>query len=279
MVNMTGFLNTIKASVRASVISNGSHLAVGTDNTAATVGDTILGNELIRKARQEYTEGASDVITSLWLSSVEGNDASLKEVGMLDGADEAVDDCDTADWSDSTDMTTSLNSTTYWEGNGSLNLTKDGSSSATASTFKTTTSLDFTDKGLRLILYIIDAAALAKLAASNCLTIRFGSSSSDYYEWQKDLTDLVVGRNDISGLTSSNADSTVGTPVLGSCDYTYVGLTADASGTTWSSGDFIMDDIAIFNANLLVRDVYTAVSKSNSMELWIDIEEQIEVTQ
>lgn len=86
MVNTTGFLNTIKTAVRASVISNSTHLAVGDDNTTPTAGDTALGNELTRKARQEYTEGTSDVIISLWLNSTESNGNALKEVGMFDAA-------------------------------------------------------------------------------------------------------------------------------------------------------------------------------------------------
>lgn len=84
MVNTTNFLDTIKTAVRASVIAEGTHLAVGDDNTTPTVGDTALGNELTRKVRQEYTEGTSDVILSLWLSSLESNSNALKEVGLFD---------------------------------------------------------------------------------------------------------------------------------------------------------------------------------------------------
>ena len=86
MVNTTGFLTTIKTAVRASIVSESSHLAVGDDDTTPTVGDTTLGNELTRKARQEYTEGTSDVIISLWLSSLESNGNALKEVGMFDAS-------------------------------------------------------------------------------------------------------------------------------------------------------------------------------------------------
>lgn len=84
MVNTTGFLDTIKAAVRASVIAEGTHMAVGDDDTTPSAGDTDLGNEIVRKALQEYTEGTSDVILSLWLSSVEGNGEALAEVGLFD---------------------------------------------------------------------------------------------------------------------------------------------------------------------------------------------------
>ncbi len=84
MVNTTTFLNTLKTAVKDKIILDGSHLAVGDDDTTPTVGDTTLGNELLRKARQEYTEGTSDVIISLYLNSLEVNGDSLKEVGLFD---------------------------------------------------------------------------------------------------------------------------------------------------------------------------------------------------
>lgn len=84
MVNTTTFLNSIKASIRAGIISTASHVAVGDDDTAPTAGDTALGNEVLRKARQEYTEGTSDVIISLFINSLEANGENLKEVGMFD---------------------------------------------------------------------------------------------------------------------------------------------------------------------------------------------------
>lgn len=86
MVNTTTFLNSIKAAIRAGIISDASHVAAGDDNTTPTAGDTALGNEVIRKARQEYTEGTSDVIISLFLNSLESNGDALKEVGMFDAS-------------------------------------------------------------------------------------------------------------------------------------------------------------------------------------------------
>lgn len=161
---------------------------------------------------------------------------------------EAVDSCDVADWTDSADMTTTLNSTTFKEGVGSLNLTKDAGASADANTYKTTTSRDFTSKELSIWIYIIDAAALAKLATSDCLTIRFGSDNSNYYYWTKDAADLAVGWNLIDGLTSATATET-GSPVIAACDYTLVQLTATGAAIVWTEGDFIMDDIKVISAD------------------------------
>lgn len=167
------------------------------------------------------------------------------------GTTELVDDCDaTTDWTDSADATLSVNSTTYKEGDGSLNWTKDGGTSTECSSYKTTTSRDFTDKELSIWLYIKDATAFAKLATTDALIIRFGSDSSNYYEWKKDAADLSSGEwNLIDGLTSANADSTTGTPTLAAMDYTYVKLTSDAAATTWSDGDFMVDDIKVISSD------------------------------
>jgi len=86
MVNTARFLSTIKTGVKATVVANATHLAVGTDNTTPTVGDTALGAEVTRKVAQEVTQGTSDVIISLFLNSTESNGNDLKEVGMFDAS-------------------------------------------------------------------------------------------------------------------------------------------------------------------------------------------------
>jgi len=171
---------------------------------------------------------------------------------------EQVDDCEAADWVDSADMLTSLNTTTYKQGTNSLNLIKDGTSSINAETNKATTSLDFTDKELSIWIYIVDAAALAKLETLNCLTIIFGSDSSNYYTWTKDNADLTAGEwNLIDGLTVATADSTTGTPVLTTMDYTSVQLTATGTAIVWIAGDFMMDDIKLISADDYVKTFET----------------------
>ena len=86
MVNTTTFLTTVLSGVRATVVAESTHLAVGVSGATATIGDTTLGDEKTRKARQEYTEGTSDVITSLWINSAESNGNTLKEVGVFDAS-------------------------------------------------------------------------------------------------------------------------------------------------------------------------------------------------
>lgn len=175
-------------------------------------------------------------------------DTDLNDSIPLSGT-EQIDDCETADWTDSTDMTTSLNLITFKQGISALNLIKDGTASATASTTKATTSLDFTSKELSVWIYILDTTTLNKLAITSCLDIRFGSDSSNYYTWTKNLADLSVGWNLISNLTSSNATTTTGTPLLTACDYSYIGLTATTSGTVWLAGDFVMDDWKLISSD------------------------------
>jgi len=86
MVNTTGFLTTLKTAVKTSITTNGTHIAVGTDNTTPAISDTALGAEVTRKAIQESTVGTSDIILSFYLNSTESNGNSLVEVGLLDNA-------------------------------------------------------------------------------------------------------------------------------------------------------------------------------------------------
>lgn len=254
---------------------------VGEDDTASDASDTILGLEFFRDTIDEIDKATANQITaSLRLAATEGNGNTAKEVGLIDTASLAVDNCDvTTNWTDSADMTISVNSSEYKENNLALNLTKDAGASATASTYKTTTSRDFTSKKLSIWLYIVDAAALAKLATSNCFTIRFGSDSSNYYEWQKDKADLAVGWNLIQGLTSANKDSQTGTPVLASCDYTYIALTATGTAIVWSAGDFIIDDIKLTSGNLWIRNVVNDKNKTSDIQLYLDTQITIAVTE
>ena len=166
----------------------------------------------------------------------------------------SVDSCDTATgWTanDSANMTTLANTTIFKSGVAALNLTKDSVTTALTSTSKTTTSVNFTGKKLTFWYYCNSAAAYAKLAAAAALTVRFGSDSSNYFRWDFANTALVgqsltgVGWQQIE-CSQLNFTSKTGTPVLGSCAYTYIGLTAsDGTTITWSAGDFIIDQIEV----------------------------------
>ncbi len=191
---------------------------------------------------------------------------------------EAVDDCGTADWADSADMTTALNSTTFKEGTKSLNLTKDAATSATVSCDKTTTSRDFTSKTLFVWLYIKNATAYAKLATTDCLTLRFGSDNANYYIYTRDKADLAVGWNLIY-FTSATADGDQGTPTIAACDYSYLALKATAAAITWSAGDFIMDDWKLASADDFTKTFMTSYPTLDTTNHEIELRCQLLTTE
>jgi len=86
MVNTTVFLARILSGIRTDVISESTHVAMGDDDTTPLISDTALGNESDRNARQEYTEGTSDVIISGFFNSTELSGVTLKEVGIFDAS-------------------------------------------------------------------------------------------------------------------------------------------------------------------------------------------------
>ena len=178
---------------------------------------------------------------------------------------ESIDDCETADWTDDAEMSHTLNATTYKEGSNAINLTKDAGAAIDATTAKTTTSLNFTDKELWMWIYIKDATMYAKLNATDCLTIRFGSDAANYFTYTRDKSDLAVGWNEIH-FTSAGADSETGSVALAACDYSYIGIKADAAGTTWSAGDVIMDDWRLASDDDFFSDIdasYPTLDETN----------------
>jgi hypothetical protein len=161
---------------------------------------------------------------------------------------EVTDDCEAADWVDDAEITTALNATYFKEGTYGLDLTKDAGGNIDATTDKTTTSVDFTSKDLWMWLYIKDATMYAKLNATDCVTIRFGSDNGNYYQYTRDAADLAVGWNYIT-FNTGTADSTVGAPAIAACDYSYIGIKADAAGTVWAVDDLVMDHWRVASAD------------------------------
>jgi len=254
---------------------------IGEDSTAALATDTALGSEITRvPVGATDTSVAGSITVSSVISATDANSSIIREAGWNSEDATLIDGCDNiTGWTDSADMTISLNNTTYYEGTGSINLTKDGTATANANTYKTVTSADFTEQELKFILSIIDSAALAKLATIDSLSVRYGSDSSNYYEWILDNADLEEGKILINGLNSSNADSTTGTPVITAMDYFYVELSATGSAIVWSDGDFIMDYIQIYDGTQYSRNVVTAIGKTDDVELYLDTTVAVTVTQ
>lgn len=281
MVLTNLMLSQILSDVKTGVSDLMDFMAVGNDTTTPAASDTVIGKEVFRDAPDEVdTSVANAVTSSLRIATTEANSNAIAVVGVISANDVQIDSCDvTTNWTDSADMTLSTNSNTYRENGIALNLTKDAGASATASTSKTTTSADFTSKTFSMWLYIVDATMLAKLATTDCLTIRFGSDASNYYQWTKDAADLAVGWNYITSLTSSNADSTTGSPSLTAMDYTYIGITATGAAITWSAGDLIMDDIKLTSGTLYTEHTFTAINKTDDIQVYLDTQITILVTE
>ncbi len=194
------------------------------------------------------------------------NDTDLGHAIPIGGTEE-VDNCDTADWSDSTDCTSSLNTTTFKEGTSSLNITKDGTAGVFCDVIKTTTSRDFTDKELSVWVYIKDQTTLDKLRTSDySFQILFGSDSSNFYYWNTYISDLSIGWNLIDGMNVSNINGSSGTPVLTACDYTFVRFSTNNSSDVWSEGDVAIDDIKLISSDNYIKSFetgYPAIDLNN----------------
>lgn len=206
------------------------------------------------------------------------SDTALAHKIPISGTED-VDTCEaTTGWTDSADMTVSLNTSIYKIGSGALNLTKDATATTTASTSKTTTSLNFTSKDLSIWIYVADSTVLAQLATSNCFTLRFGSDSSNYYQWTKNASFFAVGWNLIDGFTSGTGAVT-GSPSITACDYTYVGITATSSGQTWTAGKIVMDDIKLASTADYINTFVSGYPTLDETNLFVTFRGVIDATQ
>ena len=60
--------------------------AIGTGTAEESASGTALGNEYLRKARQETTTDATSRTVSLWVGSTQGNGSDVGEVGFFNAA-------------------------------------------------------------------------------------------------------------------------------------------------------------------------------------------------
>lgn len=170
-----------------------------------------------------------------------------KRVPIASTSVDVVDDCSTADWTESADATAdATDAVNYKVGGGqvdntSLKLGKSGTASATFTYNKTTTSTDVSAADALFVwVRFADAATIAKLIDTDAVTIRFGSDSSNYYQWTFDGSDMSAGWNLLKGSIVS-PESTTGAPVEASMDYLYIAFVTDNSSDTITSGDINMD--------------------------------------
>ena len=159
----------------------------------------------------------------------------------------SLDNCDTAtNWSASSDnsepsVAINLVPNNANEGVGSVYIAKSGSNDTTLTFERTSLSAtNFNDRDLKIDLYLDDTD---DLASSDAVFIRFGSSSSAYFQKAFDRADLADGWNSLA-MNSTDTDLTVtGSPDITACDYFVIILELVSAATTLTSGDARLDDL------------------------------------
>lgn len=86
MVLTDDYISGVEDVVQQDVNNQFTHGAIGTDGSSESSSDTGLGNELLRKARQEITEGLTSTTVSLFVASTEANGNDVQEVGFFDSS-------------------------------------------------------------------------------------------------------------------------------------------------------------------------------------------------
>jgi len=180
---------------------------------------------------------------------------------------EVVSACDvTTNWSATTDGTISTNNTTYKEASYSLNLLKAATTVDNVTWYnETLATLDFTSKTLWGWIYILDAAALAKLAVTSAVEIRYGNDyNTNYYSYTYDNSDLAVGWNIIK---FASGDATeVGTVTIAAMDSLAIKLTLTATSGTLAAGDIVIDDYKLASSTDYYKDFtsgYPTIDETN----------------
>jgi hypothetical protein len=188
-------------------------------------------------------------------ATVTVSDTDLTKPVPITGT-ELLDNCETVgNWSETADGDDSLNSTTYKEGSGALNLIKDATTADNVTYYNNNnmTSLDFTDKDLWVWIYIKDTATLNKLATSDCLELRLGNDyDTNYYYKKYDKADLSTGWNYLTMNTTDGTEQ--GSVTLNACDSGAVKLTFTATSDELDAGDVVLDDWKLASSDDYLAD-------------------------
>lgn len=141
----------------------------------------------------------------------------------------------TSGWSTDSTGVVSLNSTTYVQGSGALNLTKNQTTKAEAYMFKDISSVNVTGQNIKISAYIKDQTTLDKLTRIQ-LYLHSALAVNHYYY---SFTNLSVGWNELSAHIDDFGES--GTP--DKTDIQRIRTDADTNNTTdtWAEGDVIFD--------------------------------------
>lgn len=179
-----------------------------------------------------------------------GTDTDLESPVAITGT-ETIDDCEaTTGWAAGTDTAIATNAVTFKEGTKSLSVAKTGTAGTVFSMDKTTTSLDFTSKELFVWVFITDLTDL--VTSGTAVTVRFGSDSGNYYEFDVAIGSLAAGWNSIT-FNTTTASSTTGSPTITACDYTYISFNTDLAADTVAADRVMVDDFKLASADDFIK--------------------------
>jgi hypothetical protein len=208
----------------------------------STIGKNTMLNRTY-KAVPDYT-AITEFKVGIGTTTPTVADTDIETQVPLSGT-ESVDACDaTTGWTASASDAVATTTNYYKEGTAALTLSKAATGVVTCDMDKTTTSRDFTSKTLWTFVYISSTLYALLEASGTAVEIRFGSDNANYYNKTYTKANLAAGWNYLH-YTSATASGTTGSPVIGSCDYTYISYVTAAIGSTTSADDFVVDDFKV----------------------------------
>ncbi len=148
-----------------------------------------------------------------------------------------VDDCDTADFTASTDAVDDILTGKLVFGDSSISMGKSGTTEAFTSYTKTeSATIDGTGKRLKVTVFIKD---VQELAVNNAFEIRIGNDVSNYFNITLNRDQLKNGLNEINiNLLDMGQE---GTPAIATLDYIFIAFNVPANADTIAAGNLKMD--------------------------------------
>jgi len=175
----------------------------------------------------------------------------------------SVDNCDTADYTESSDATAdTLAGSLSKDGGSSIAMGKDSTSTASINYTKATTAADGTGRRLKIAVYIKN---ITELVEGNAMEVKIGSASNAYYTKTFTREELRNGLNEVDILLTDMGTS--GTPVITALDYIYIEFNVPASANLITHGDLKMDNWRledIDSPDISDMQVYYATNDDNT---------------
>jgi hypothetical protein len=155
----------------------------------------------------------------------------------------------------------SLNTTSFKEGTGSLNIYKTSATSSAILGLSngSLTTRNFTDKYISFWIYFKTAAILSKF---NLLTVKYGTDSSNYY--YNTFTAVAGWNNIIMNQVDFIVD--IGSPDVTDCQYFGIDLTFVTGTDTIAEADIMIDDVFLFETADYYKDFeasYPTIDETN----------------